>query len=252
MPNFPTAGGEIPKNLNPLNLRHYFLLAYWIYFRPTALKCYLYQAEPDLYRTGSGLSVLRRTLFIPAYRNLYLTALGVSALYFVLILIQLLFLGNFQPFKDIPYGAFVLALGLAGGVVRGLYSVARGAARGVTLSVAFALVLSLITITAGSNGLYGSAAIGLGFGLAFSLVGGVAGCMGFDVAFIMLIGVAGASDLNSQGKIAFYLAFFAGASRIVFYLFEVCLALRSICWNKKHPIEWDELIVLPLLGTQLR
>ena len=250
MPNFPTAGGEIPKNLNPLNLRHYFLLAYWIYFRPTALKCYLYQAEPDLYRTGSGLSVLRRTLFIPAYRNLYLTALGVSALYFVLILIQLLFLGNFQPFKDIPYGAFVLALGLAGGVVRGLYSVARGAARGVTLSVAFALVLSLITITAGSNGLYGSAAIGLGFGLAFSLVGGVAGCMGFDVAFIMLIGVAGASDLNSQGKIAFYLAFFAGASRIVFYLFEVCLALRSICWNKKHPIEWDELIVLPLLGTQ--
>ena len=41
MLTFPTYRGELPQCLNPLNLRHYFLLAYWVYFRPTALKCYL-------------------------------------------------------------------------------------------------------------------------------------------------------------------------------------------------------------------
>jgi len=41
MPTFPTYRGELPQCLDPLNLRHYFLLAYWVYFRPTALKCYL-------------------------------------------------------------------------------------------------------------------------------------------------------------------------------------------------------------------
>lgn len=74
MPTFPTYPGELPSCLNPLNLRHYFLLAYWVFFRPTALKCYLYQADPDLYRTGPGLGIFR-TLRVSAYRNLYLVAL---------------------------------------------------------------------------------------------------------------------------------------------------------------------------------
>ena len=50
MPTFPTYHGELPPCLNPLNLRHYFLLIYWIFFRPTALNCYLYQADAELYR----------------------------------------------------------------------------------------------------------------------------------------------------------------------------------------------------------
>ena len=54
MPDFPTYRGELPRCLNPRNPRHYLLLAYWIYFRPTALKAYLYQADPDLYRAGPG------------------------------------------------------------------------------------------------------------------------------------------------------------------------------------------------------
>jgi hypothetical protein len=33
---FPSYRGSIPRYLNPLYLRHYFLLAYWVYFRPTA------------------------------------------------------------------------------------------------------------------------------------------------------------------------------------------------------------------------
>jgi hypothetical protein len=35
MPTFPTYDGELPSRLNLQNLRHYLLLAYWIYFRPS-------------------------------------------------------------------------------------------------------------------------------------------------------------------------------------------------------------------------
>ena len=59
MPTFPTYRGELPQCLNPRNLHHYLLLAYWVYFRPTALKCYLYQADPELYRSGPGLDIFR-------------------------------------------------------------------------------------------------------------------------------------------------------------------------------------------------
>lgn len=84
MPNFPTYRGELPECLSPLKLRDYFLLAYWVFFRPTALKCYLYQADPELYRAGAGLKIFR-TLSVPAYRNLYLLVPGVTVLLALLI-----------------------------------------------------------------------------------------------------------------------------------------------------------------------
>ncbi len=71
MPTFPKYQGELPQCLNPSNLRHYWLLAYWLYFRPTALNCYLYQAAPECYQLR-GLSKVRRTWHIQSYRNLYL------------------------------------------------------------------------------------------------------------------------------------------------------------------------------------
>ncbi|HAJ60434.1 MAG TPA: hypothetical protein DCP31_15155, partial [Cyanobacteria bacterium UBA8543] len=70
MPTFPKYQGELPQCLNPFNLRHYWLLAYWVYFRPTALNCYLYQAAPECYLLR-GLSKVRRTWNIRAYRSLY-------------------------------------------------------------------------------------------------------------------------------------------------------------------------------------
>ncbi|MGB3518015.1 MAG: hypothetical protein WBA43_16280, partial [Elainellaceae cyanobacterium] len=82
MPTFPTYPGELPACLNPFNPRHYALLAYWIFFRPTALKCYLYQADPELYRAGPGLGVFR-SLARSAYRNLY----GMAPLTAVLVLL---------------------------------------------------------------------------------------------------------------------------------------------------------------------
>ncbi len=75
MPTFPTWPGALPRSLQPLNWRHYGLLLYWLYFRPTALKCYLYQTDPELYR-ARGFGQLKRALAQPAYRNLNLVALG--------------------------------------------------------------------------------------------------------------------------------------------------------------------------------
>lgn len=84
MPTFPTYHGELPESLNPLNLRHYWLLAYWIFFRPTALNCYLYKAAPDLY-PRAGFTKFLATFKVRAYRNLYLMAIGASLLWVGLI-----------------------------------------------------------------------------------------------------------------------------------------------------------------------
>jgi len=80
MPTFPTYHGELPRCLNPLNLRHYFLLAYWVYFRPTALKCYTCtlikamiaegQLEPRLLDFWRGL-IQTYPWFIMAFAGLH-------------------------------------------------------------------------------------------------------------------------------------------------------------------------------------
>ena len=83
MPTFPKYRGNLPECLNPLDPSHYCLLAYWVYFRPTALNCYLYQAAPEC-KDLRGLSKVRRTWTITAYRNLYLM-LPVAVLLFALL-----------------------------------------------------------------------------------------------------------------------------------------------------------------------
>lgn len=82
MPTFPTYRGELPACLNPLNPRHYLLLLYWVFFRPTALKCYLYQADPELYR-AEGWGILQ-TLPSKPYRSLYIMS------FLVVLLVPLL------------------------------------------------------------------------------------------------------------------------------------------------------------------
>ena len=70
----PYYGPPIPKVLNPLNLRHYGLLLMWIYFQPSRLKRYVWQADPELY-FREGWANLRRSVRLPAYRNLLLMVL---------------------------------------------------------------------------------------------------------------------------------------------------------------------------------
>lgn len=71
MPTFPISRHLVPRRLNPLSLRHYALVAYWIYCCPSTLKCYLYHAHPKLY-TSSQSQGLLRSFSDSAYRNLYL------------------------------------------------------------------------------------------------------------------------------------------------------------------------------------
>lgn len=72
---FPQERGETPEFLNPLNPYHYGLLAYWVFFRPSVLRSYLYKAAPDLYRQ-SGWSKFRGSFKVPGYRNLYLMTIA--------------------------------------------------------------------------------------------------------------------------------------------------------------------------------
>ncbi|MBO0347753.1 hypothetical protein J0895_01230 [Phormidium pseudopriestleyi FRX01] len=72
---FPLERGETPSSLNPLNPYHYGLLAYWVFFRPSVLRSYLYKAAPDLYRQ-SGWSKFRGSFKVPGYRNLYLMTIA--------------------------------------------------------------------------------------------------------------------------------------------------------------------------------
>ena len=70
MPTFPEyQGPPLPDVLDPLNPRHYLLLADWIFLKPSRLKHYLHRADPELY-FAEGWSALKRALRRPAIRNL--------------------------------------------------------------------------------------------------------------------------------------------------------------------------------------
>ena len=274
MPTFPTYRGELPKCLNPLNLRHYFLLAYWVYFRPTALKCYLYQADPDLYRTGPGLGIFR-TWRTPAYRNLYLMMPGVIVLLSVLVVLPVLLTNSWA--QSMPINWLEWARGVAGGVVIG---VTFGAVGGTVLGLAGGVALSTVSGVAGSvalgvaggvtGGLAGGVAVGVAvgmtFGMAFMMTFGVVLGMAFgaifgvvgDVTFSAVAGIV----LGIMGDIALDIAFSRldspgfgvaigmAALHVVFYPLQLGLALRSAFGGNRHPLEWDELLVLPLPGTR--
>ena len=249
MPNFPTYPGELPPYLNPWKPRHYFLLAYWVFFRPTALKCYLYQADPELYKTGVGLGIFR-TLGVRAYRNLYLM-MPVIVLFFSLIITT--------PFSLIDY--FVLGIpvnifewmfkitrGVAVGVAYGVavsvaFGVAVGVAVGVAAGVAAGVAIGVTDVAFSGVATKGleSAAFGVLGGVAFGVLGGVA----FGVAIGVAIGVVGVVKGVALGVVG-GVALGMGASRAIFYPIQWLLSLLNISGKVKHPLLCDEFMVLPL------
>lgn len=261
MPTFPTYHGELPECLNPLSLRHYFLLAYWIYFRPTALKCYLYQADPDIYRTGPGPGIFR-TWGRPAYRNLYLMMPGTIVLLSLLagvpVLLWIIWFQNVQigilgwaigtivgALIGIVFGAVGgTILGLAGGAALSMVGgVMGGVAFGTTGAIAVGVVTSVV-VDAAVGEMFRvviGAALGIAFSVAFGAMGGV------------LTSTAGSAALSAAGSLlSRQMAFFAiaGASHAILYPFQLALALRSALGKGRHPLEWDELTPLPLPGTR--
>jgi WD40 repeat protein len=85
MPTFPKYDGKLPECLNPFNPIHYWLLAYWVYFRHTALNCYLYQAAPEIYRQRDFRQIFRLGK-IRAYRHLYCMTIGAILLFGVFVI----------------------------------------------------------------------------------------------------------------------------------------------------------------------
>jgi hypothetical protein len=235
MPTFPVYPGELPTCLNPWNLRHYFLLAYWVFYRPTALKCYLYQIDQDLYRTEGGVGNFLKTFRYPAYRNLYLfIPLTALVLAFAIAGIPTLIYwlqGGSVVWLRYEIG---MAIGVAFGMVYRTISVVGGVAVGVVSGVACVAIGTVYM----DGGLYG-VAFGMAFGEVYRRMGGIGVSTGVPTSMIYggLYGV----DIG--------VAFGVGLLGIHTYL---PLLLGSCLWRNKpdrHPIMWSESHVLPLPFT---
>ncbi|MGD2180026.1 WD40 repeat domain-containing protein [Lusitaniella coriacea] len=88
MPTFPDCQSKRPTQLNPLNPYHYVLIVYWVFFRPSILHSYLYDASPRLYILRGGRKFWQG-FAVKAYRRLYL--MFPVALAFLAIALGLLF-----------------------------------------------------------------------------------------------------------------------------------------------------------------
>ncbi len=197
MANF-SANSEIctlPVQFDPLNIQHCLRLAFWIYFQPSRLKCYIYQLNPEFYCAAPGLGTFK-VLFTSDYRHLYLSAINASLLLssaLSLLGLPLLlataalnifnFDGVFSPlywligilagnavgslFFLLFFGMFGIAVSVARGIVAGL-------AVGVSTSVALSTLLSLGLLGAGR----------LDFNIEAAFLGGSAG-----LAIFFLLGL---------------------------------------------------------------
>lgn len=66
----------------------------------------------------------------------------------------------------------------------------------------------------------------------------------------VVVGVVGSVVVALVGGLLFGVLNIASSSRLIFHPIYCVLALRSKFGKGKHPVEWDELVVLPLPGTQ--
>ncbi len=226
MPTFPTYHGDLPPCLNPLNLRHYFLLVYWIFFRPTALKCYLYQADVELYRgEKSGWNVFR----VPACRNLVLMVPG------TIMLLEIL-LGLVTSLLQILFILFLLVFGELS--IEDMYLKFPDAALIYTSYKLLNMMLSVVFSVVWFGVMFGVLS-SVVFGVVFSVVFGVANVgMAFGVVFGVAINVA-----FSFGMVLVREAIIPGGLRLYFYPPQWLLA--KFYPNSLHPLMWDEWIVLP-------
>lgn len=157
MPTFPTYRGELPECLSPLRLRHYLILAYWVFFRPSALRSYLYESDPNAYRNSQAtLQDVRKIWHTRAWRNLWLMIPGAAVVVSIIlgsiiiglaILFALLVLGAslltsvswvgilYALLYALPVGCLIAVLtGLMFGVGLGVFRGALGQAASITTS----------------------------------------------------------------------------------------------------------------------
>lgn len=196
MANF-SANSEIhslPVQFDPLNIRHCLRLAFWIYFQPSRIKCYLYQLDPEFYCAAPGLAIFK-TFFIPDYRHLYLSAINASLLLSstlsllglpILLATAALDIFNFDGVFSLLYWLigilagnavgslfFLLFFGMFGIVVSVARGIVAGLSVGISTSVALSTLLSLGLLGAGTLDFNVEAAFFVGGGglAAFFLLG---------------------------------------------------------------------------------
>jgi hypothetical protein len=222
MPTFSVYQGELPECLDPLNFRHYLLLAYWVYFHPTALKSYLYQIKPELYRAAPGLQIFR-TLRIPAYRNLYLIIPGVSLVISILLGLPFLLTLSWQTGQPINW-LWWLAGTIIGVAVGSIFFIIFFVVFGVAVSIARGLVAGSVV------GLATSVAIGALFGVVFGIsetlqplsTGGQSGVIiAFALSFGLAVGVSVGITIGGAIGIAVGLALGGTSSVLVGTVFSV-------------------------------
>ncbi len=277
LPSFPThQGTPLPRVLNPLNPRHYWLLLKWIYFQPSSLKHYLYRTDSELYRAQAA-SALGPALRVPAYRNPYLMCIVLVLLIFAgAVGIVSLAQGTPLNWQRLGFGVGVAAAFSATfGVIGGLTVVIAGGVSDAlefnTARLTAVTVVSSVT-AAVAGGVAGGMALGVPSVLAVGVAGGVAVGVGFVVtggilstlAFVIVLISADViaisivlsivSDVVSG--ITFGAAIGIGGSRVLFYLFEWPLAILCLSASdepcarmKRHPVIGDELTVWPLPGA---
>ncbi len=274
---FPKSERAVPASLNLLKPGHYALLAYWIYFRPIALKCYVYQSLPELYDPDSSPTFLKRW-GNPAYWNLFFMAPIVSFVLAVCLGLPMSLLGAWivdapihldRWFDGLMFGVavgvtFGVAFGIVGRVLGGpalgtllgaMFGITIGALGGTTMSAALGITFTNLTdaavVVSAIFGIMGGMAVPLDIeiGVAVSLTFLIIGAMSFGAEFVMFkIFGARFGALLARGMMSG--AFVAGAFRLLFYPFEFGLALFSPLPAIRHPLEWDTLIVLPLPWTR--
>jgi hypothetical protein len=95
--------------------------------------------------------------------------------------------------------------------------------------------------------------LGLALGTASSALGEttatVAIMSALGTAFVAVFGFVRLVSVVSGGTVGFTVAFFVGVLQAIRYPIYLVLAFRSAFGEKTHPLEWDELIVLPLPCT---
>ena len=204
MPTFPTYRGEMPKCLNPLNPRHCLLLIYWLFFRPTAIKYYLYQAKPDTEQKVSFFAKLQ----IPAYRSLYLAAI-----------VDLL----------------ILSAGLT--PISRVLNETSDYWKIFAISGIFAFMMNiefyLLSVIEGkfAFGVMSGTVMSIFFGLGVGTAGVIIGSIEEDIGICIAYGI---------------ISSLIGSLHGVFYPVQFGLALCSLFRDVRHPLLWDELIILPL------
>jgi hypothetical protein len=254
MPTFPTYDRELPKCLNPLNPRHYLLVLYWVFFRPTALKCYLYQASPEIYKSEGGWEKIVASMDEPAYKNLicmcFLSLFTINfAVFYFLVANDFnssdnfisyivgwtenqLFVANKIFIAVLLIGAVMTAFGIIFGY--GIRSF-RLAGLGST----FVLASSLLA--ANSSPIL--------FALVFTFFISIIFLSTDDIPFIILFLALTGFCLGITVGWEFSLALTVAVLRLPYYFFQLFGSLLSGFFLGWHPILEDELIILPLPKT---